>query len=61
VTPAYPLFPPNILAAYHATFGGLVTDNLFYADQGTLQAWDILFGASTSVTVFLDSNNTLVR
>ncbi|CAF4127861.1 unnamed protein product [Rotaria magnacalcarata] len=61
VTPAYPLFPPNVLVEYKATFGGLVNDDLFYANQGPLQTWDILFGASTSVTVFLDRNNTLVR
>ncbi|CAF3480611.1 unnamed protein product [Rotaria sp. Silwood1] len=61
VTPAYPLFPPNILVASQATFAGLVTDNLFYANQEPLQAWDILFGATTSVTAFLDKNNTLVR
>ncbi|CAF2476377.1 unnamed protein product [Rotaria sp. Silwood2] len=61
VTPAYPLFPPNILAASSATFAGLVTDNLFYANQEPLQAWDILFGGTTSVTAFLDKNNTVVR
>ncbi|CAF0864149.1 unnamed protein product [Rotaria sordida] len=61
VTPAYPLFPSNILTASGATFAGLVHDNLFYADQGPLQAWDILFGGTVSVTVFLDNNNMLVR
>jgi len=61
VTPAYPLFPPNILVTSQATFGGLVYDNLFYADQEQLHTWDLLFPPSTSVTVFLDKNNTLVR
>ncbi|CAF1260238.1 unnamed protein product [Didymodactylos carnosus] len=61
VTPAYPLFPPNILQAYGATFVGLITDNLFYADQPALEAWAVLFGATTSATVYLDANQTLVR
>jgi hypothetical protein len=61
VTPAYPLFPPNILAQYNATFAGLITDDLFYANQGPLHAWDVLFGGTTSAKVFLDNNNTLVR
>ncbi|CAF1081250.1 unnamed protein product [Adineta ricciae] len=60
-TPAYPLFPPTILADYQATFAGLITDDLFYANRGALQAWDILFGGMVSVTFFLDSNNTVVR
>jgi hypothetical protein len=55
------LFPPNILVQYQATFAGLITDNLFYANQEPLYTWDILFGGTTSVKVFLDSNNTLVR
>ncbi len=46
---------------YNATFAGLNTDNLFYADEEPLQTWNLLFGESTSVKVFLDSNNTLVR
>ncbi|CAF1142529.1 unnamed protein product [Adineta steineri] len=61
VTPAYPLFPPTILADYHATFAGLVNDNLFYANREPLQTWDILFGGMISVKFFLDNNNTLVR
>lgn len=61
VTPAYPLFPPDMLVQYHATFSGLVMDNLFYASEEPLHAWDILFGASTSAKAFLDINNTLVR
>ena len=61
VTPAYPLFPPNILVAYNATFAGLVSDNLFYASEEPLHVWDLIFGSSTSVTTFLDKNNTLVR
>ncbi|UJR32752.1 hypothetical protein I4U23_020211 [Adineta vaga] len=61
VTPAYPLFPSTILADYQATFSGLVTDDLFYANREPLQAWDILFGGVVSVTFFLDSNKTVVR
>jgi hypothetical protein len=61
VTPAYPLFPPNILQASQATFAGLHEDDLFYAGKGQLQVWDLLFGGSTSVKVFLTANNTLVR
>ena len=61
VTPAYPLFPSNILVVSQATFAGLVTDDLFYAKQGPLQVWDLLSGASTSVKVFINSNKTLVR
>lgn len=61
VTPAYPLFPPDILVSSQAAFGGLVIDNLFYADQEPLHVWKLLFGQSTSVTVFLDKNNTVVR
>lgn len=61
VTPAYPLFPPDILVASQATFGGLVNDNLFYADDEPLHTWQLLFGPTTSVTVFLDRNNTVVR
>lgn len=61
VTPAYPLFPPDMLVQYHATFSGLVTDNLFYASEEQLHVWDVLFGGSTSAKIFLDRNNTLVR
>ena len=50
-----------MLVQYHATFAGLITDNLFYADEESLHAWDILFGGSTSAKAFLDKNNTLVR
>lgn len=60
VTPAFPLFPPNILVQSQSTFGGLVQDDLFYATQGPLPTWNLIFGSSTSVRVFL-SNNTLVR
>lgn len=61
VTPAYPLFPPNILLASQATYGGLVKDDLFYAQQSPLQAWHLLFGSSTSVTAFVNQNKTVVR
>jgi len=55
------LFTPSILADSQATFSGLVTDDLFYANQEPLQVWSLLFGGTTSVKAFLDNNNTLVR
>lgn len=60
VTPAYPLFPPNILIESDAAFTGLITDNLFYSDQQPLQSWALSIGG-VSVTVFLDRTNTSVR
>ncbi|XP_037042053.1 uncharacterized protein LOC119078581 [Bradysia coprophila] len=60
VTPAYPLFPPNILIDSDAAFTGLATDNLFYSDQQPLWSWGLSIGG-VSVTVFLDRNNTAVR
>ena len=61
VTPAYPLFPPNILLARKATYGGLIKDDLFYTEQEPLQAWHLLFAGSTSVTAFVNQNKTVVR
>ncbi len=61
VTPAYPLFTPNILIESEATFAGLVEDDLFYINREPLQAWDILIGGAISATVYVDNNNTLVR
>lgn len=61
VTPAYPLFTPNILIESEATFAGLVDDDLFYANREPLNAWDVLIAGAISATVFVDNNNTLVR
>lgn len=61
VTPAYPLFTPNILIDSGATFAGLVDDDLFYINREPLNAWDVLFAGTISATVFVDNNNTLVR
>lgn len=61
VTPAYPLFQSTILADVKATFAGLVTDDLFYANQGPLQAWEFMFAGTVSVKFFVGSKNTVVR
>ncbi|KAJ6633235.1 hypothetical protein Bhyg_16556 [Pseudolycoriella hygida] len=61
VVPAYPLFTPDILIQSEATFVGLVNDDLFYVHREPLNAWDVLIAASISATVYVDSNNTLVR
>ena len=61
VTPAFPLFPANILSQYKATFVGLVTDDLFYANEGPLQAWNLIMGGQVSVTAYIKGGNTMVR
>ncbi|MCJ1244324.1 hypothetical protein MMC30_001522 [Trapelia coarctata] len=60
VRPAFPLFEKEELVKGGAVFGGFVSMEDRYGDGGKAASWNIMYQDIAPVTVYVDTNDTVV-